>query len=456
MVRATDLLADLEALEDIYRALHPGLARYLSEGELAALFAGARRELARDQTLGEAFVAFTRLTAALKCGHSYPNFANQPRAIAEALLRGPRLPFRFRWLGDEMVVTDADAMPPGTVVESLGGVPARELLRALLPLARADGSNHAKRRAYLEVRGDGPNEAFEILAPLVFPRLWSTTVELAIRTPDGARRSLSLPTQPYAERAAVVAPDAPNAPLWRLELREHRGRRVGLLRMPSWVAYKTTWDWKAFVHATMRELAEAQVPGLVVDLRGNEGGNDVGDELIAHLIDRPQPRSTMARRVRFETVPAPLRSMLDTWDPSFFELGKEARDLGGGWRELPASDDEAIAPASPRYRGKVVVLVDAANSSATFQFASLVQRERLAVLVGSATGGNQRGINGGAFFFARLPRTKIEVDVPLIGTFPAGPAQDAGVTPDHIVEVTAAALAAGIDVQLNAALDLAR
>ena len=48
----------------------------------------------------------------------------------------------------------------------------------------------------------------------------------------------------------------------------------------------------------------------------------------------------------------------------------------------------------------MVVLVNAANSSATFQFAKLVKDNQLGTLVGQPTGGNQRGINGGAFFFA--------------------------------------------------------
>ena len=66
---------------------------------------------------------------------------------------------------------------------------------------------------------------------------------------------------------------------------------------------------------------------------------------------------------------------------------------------------------APRYTGRVWVLVGADNSSATFEFAQVVQRNRLATLVGQPTGGNQRGINGGAFFFVRLPKSGIELDL---------------------------------------------
>jgi Peptidase family S41 len=102
------------------------------------------------------------------------------------------------------------------------------------------------------------------------------------------------------------------------------------------------------------------------------------------------------------------------------------------------------------------VLTDAANSSATFSFAQRVKSTRVGKLVGEATGGNQRGINGGAFFFVRLPASGIEFDLPLIGTFPLQPAPDAGIEPDVKVDVAAVDIATGIDAAMERALALAQ
>ena len=64
------------------------------------------------------------------------------------------------------------------------------------------------------------------------------------------------------------------------------------------------------------------------------------------------------------------------------------------------------------------------------------KKYRLATVIGQTTGGNQKGVTAGAMFFMLLPNTKIEIDVPLIGTdlaiaktFP-----DAGVQPDVYVK----------------------
>jgi hypothetical protein len=99
----------------------------------------------------------------------------------------------------------------------------------------------------------------------------------------------------------------------------------------------------------------------------------------------------------------------------------------------------------------MAVLISPQNSSATFQFANLVRATGLGRLIGEPTGGNRRGINGGAFFFARLPESGLEFDLPLIGFYPATPEPDAGLLPDLTVANSAADIAAGFDRVLDTA-----
>jgi C-terminal processing protease CtpA/Prc len=122
----------------------------------------------------------------------------------------------------------------------------------------------------------------------------------------------------------------------------------------------------------------------------------------------------------------------------------------GFYRLTRFDDDErgsVIKPALPTFKGRVWVLVGASNSSATFEFAQTVQQNHLGTLVGQPTGGNQRGINGGAFFFLRLPGSKIELDLPLIGTFPDGERPDAGLEPGIKVIPTVDDIASGRDAR---------
>ena len=460
MLASADLLADVNILERAYKELHPGLYRYYTKEQIDATFAALRAEFGRDRSLGDAYLAFSIFAAKLKCGHSYPNFFNQTKEIKNSLFFGQdKLPFHFRWLDQKMVVvrnfsTDA-RIKPGTEIVSINGIAAKNVLAKPITVARADGSNDAKRVAYLEVLGNDRIEAFDVYFPLFFP-LTSTTYSLQVK-PPGSKKILGSAVEAlsYDKRLSsmnVRADDTnENAPAFDLT---YLDAKTAVLKMPGWALYNSKWDWKAFIDRSMDELIHKKIDNLIVDIRPNEGGLDVGDVLISRFIDRDIALSQTKRFVRYQKVPAELIPFLDTWDRSFDDWGRSAVDPKDGFFTLKRYDDDAsgslIRPSGKQYRGRVFVLVGAVNSSATFQFARTIKQNNLGTLVGQPTGGNQRGINGGAFYFLRLPRTKIEIDLPLIGQFAVGEAPDAGIEPDVYVKPTAADIAAGRDAELEA------
>jgi C-terminal processing protease CtpA/Prc len=166
--------------------------------------------------------------------------------------------------------------------------------------------------------------------------------------------------------------------------------------------------------------------------------------------------SQLQRFTRYRQVPDSLRPFLDTWDRSFDDWGTAATSSTarpGYFRLIRSGDDTAgsiIRPAATRYTGRVFALVGADNSSATFEFALALRDFGLGTLVGQPTGGNQRGINGGAFYFLRLPSSKIEVDLPIIGFFAPSRRPNAGIAPDVTVRTSALDVARGRDPELDA------
>lgn len=461
---AAGLRADVAILRRAYEALHPGLYRYQTKAEMDRRFAGLEAEFGRDRTLAETYLALSVFLATVRCGHTYANFFNQRPAVQDALLKGGRVPFYFRWVDGRMVVTrdftPGRRLAPGTEVLAVDGVPARAILARLLTVARADGGNDAKRVSYLEVAGRSRFEAFDVYLPLFFPARGETRT-FTVRAPGAARRErVELPLLSYEERAAAVGGGAPagdpSRPLWQVE---HLDPETAYLRMPGWALYNSKWDWQGFLEGAMDELVRRATPNLVIDLRGNEGGLDVGDHFLARLIERELPRDAAPQFVSYRAAPADLVPYLDTWDKSFLDWGAAAVPDGARRFRLvreKRGDAAVIAPRGPRYRGRVYVLIDAANSSATFAFAQKVKRARLATLVGQTTGGNQRGINGGAFFFLRLPNSGLEVDLPLIASFPERPLPDGGIEPDVFVRPRVSDIAAGVDTELEAVRALIR
>jgi hypothetical protein len=474
IIKSADLESDAAILRKAYEALHPGLYRYSSKTEMDAKFDALQKSLSRDLSLQDAYIAFSVFAAQVKCGHTYANFFNQNKSVAAALFQGHnRVPFYFRWLDQEIVVTmdftPSHKLPRGTRVLSINGTPVRAILDQLMTVARADGSNDAKRIAYLEVSGDSMYEAFDVYFPMFFPQK-SVAMQLVTQRPGEAKsQTLDVEALTFQQRIAPIK-------------EREAGRKGGngivfewqylddgtaYLRMPTWALYDSKWDWKTWLNARLDEIADKNSPALVVDLRGNEGGNDVGDEILKRLVRNDLRLSAYRRLVRYRQPPAELGPYLDTWDTSFKNWGTAAVELEQPWPTAPPvqyfaltkyddASGDVIRPVGKPFRGKLYVLIDANNSSATFQFAKSVQQNKLGTLIGQPTGGNQRGINGGAFFFLRLPKTQIEMDLPLIGNFPSSPQPDAGLAPDILVTPTLQDIIAGKDVEMEAVNALQR
>src|SRR6185295_1931300 len=233
--------------------------------------------------------------------------------------------------------------------------------------------NDAKRVDLLNVTGDSELETFDVYLPLFFPRtgpkLSLVVQPLAGKPFPSVVTALTFDERVAPIRARVQGRRGGDLPLWEFRF---LSPRVAYLGMPDWALYDSKWDWHGFLEDVFAQLDGKKPSHLVVDLRGNEGGLDAGDPILGHLVERSLHARPYERRVRYRSVAPELIPYLDTWDPSFKDWGDQAVDLHDGFfrlaRQGDAADGDLIRPLAPRFAGKVWVLIDAANSSATFQF----------------------------------------------------------------------------------------
>jgi hypothetical protein len=352
------------------------------------------------------------------------------------------------------VLASADpAVNPGDEILSVNGMQAGAMVAAMMPYLRADGSSDGKRLQQLN-HGRGDYSQMDIVWPLLSPPK-DGRYALEVLNKAGKRSTVTVVATTLARRDKALADQGikPPSEEWTFRI----DGKTATMTLPTFSFWKSDFDWEAFLDKAFAELDARRVPHLVIDIRANEGGDGaIGGKVLEHLVSKPLQFTSDQSTSAYERVPYILARYLDTWDYSFFDRTGQVEKISEGtaagkYRYLPnAGRSQTIVPVTRPYRGKTFVLISAENSSATFQFATLVKESGAATLVGQTTGGNQRGLNGGQLAWVVLPNSGVSVDIPLLATTYTSSTPDASITPVIMVMPSFEARAAGRDLEMEA------
>lgn len=447
---AKEAQRELRILKRGLTDLHAGLYRYQTPEQLDAELARAEALVADGSDAMEMYLIASRITAAVRCGHTWTNTVNQGQAVQRALATLPALPLRVRLLESRLLVTaSADPrVPVNAELLAIDGRTPAALIADFMPYLRADGGNDGKRLSQLD--SDENGGAMDRLLPLLHaPGAGGYT--LRIRPRGGKLREVMVTavTTGERERRLAAADDPMPGTDWRFEI----DGDTATLTLPTFAFWNDGFDWNGFLARSFATLHEKDIPNLILDLRQNEGGDDaIGRALMAHIISAPLTIPASRAETAYERAPYDLARYLDTWDFSFFDrTGQVVRGEGRNWRLREQAADRVVAPVAKPYRGKVVLLTGPQMSSAGYLIARDFKASGAATLIGRETGGNLRGLNGGQLAWMVLPISGVSVDIPLISGFAKTAQPDRGVLPDIAVRTRLEDVASGIDPDMLAA-----
>ena len=437
-LNADSLKADFKLFRDVLQRYHPGMYRYKHPYKVNADFDKSEKDFIASRDLKEAYLSLHRATSKIQCGHTYPNFWNQERSIREALFeQEDKLPFTLALVQDKMYVhkdVSGNRLKSCTEILTINGVPVADIVENLNHHRRLDGNNMAKFYIDFSITGEGKYEAFDVIFPMLYPPVngkYQLTVSYLER--DTIPIEVTAVSREKRKTLLNLVGDD-KAKLWKKYFAEDS---IATLKLGTFAVWNMKLDWKAYLENFFKETQEKNSKYLLLDLRGNEGGlMEVYWELFKYLTAEPLRLKRDSQGTVYEMVRNEFKPYLETYDPTFFDLtGKvtkkdydfyEFNDVGLKYLE--------VKPSQYAFDGEIFILIDSANSSATYYLAKFLKQNQLAKLIGAPTGGNMMGTNGGQFFLLKLPYTKLEVDVPLIAYHPHEDAEDGGLEPDILVE----------------------
>jgi C-terminal processing protease CtpA/Prc len=281
----------------------------------------------------------------------------------------------------------------------------------------------------------------------------SQTFAITARAADGTTVTATLPgvtaEQRKANRNEAAAPN--------LSLRFIKDPQIAEIRIRSFDGD----DYRAWMERTFRSLRDKGTKSLVIDLRGNGGGEDgYGALLVAYLTDKP---FRYFDHIRVKTVEPSFMNDTDLTPDDVRHLREgTAPDLAGGGSLVvtPTFSPEVALqqPAPHPFLGKTIVLINGRTFSTAADFCAVAHHLHLATFVGEETGGAYYGNNSGEMPDLTLPNSKLRVRIPLFeywNAVPGYPHRRRGVMPDVEVATTPALVLRGVDEQLDAAVKLA-
>ncbi len=422
-----ELMADAAILKSALDNLHPSILLHQSEDRYAENYAVFTKELTQVKTKEAAFLCFSRYINTIKCGHTYLNPFNQRDTLIDSLLQeNTLLPFGFTIQEEGLRINQSmvkDLKEEGDIIQ-INDIDVTTLCETILPYIKTDGNNLAKKVYDLSLDVESRYSYFDIYSALLFN--WQDSVTVTFTSGNTARIALVTKNQ----RDEALQQKGNNYDnLWHHSFEDD----YALLRLGTFVTWKMTIDWQAYLDDFFDEFHERGLENLIIDIQGNEGGSDVSPYLLKKIANKKGLFVKRSRTMAYTQVPDPLKPFLNTWSKWPYHPRLLTKRSKNGQRELRWLGRKKIIRKNKKAPKQTYLLVDAANSSNTFFLAENCKKNQYATLVGTETGGSLRGITGGQLFFLSLPNSKIVVDIPLIG-FHNVEEKDQGVLPDIVIE----------------------
>lgn len=461
LLSSDELKEDFQVIKNAILKVHPGLYRYNSELEIEKHLEILEAKFNQPLSYADAFLAISLFINSIKCDHTSASYWNQEGLMNSLLHRQKnRIPFTFLWLEEKMIVVKNASqtmdLRKGDEILSINGVEVKDILEAMLPYINADGNTLQNKVRKSEIDGFTFRfNAFDVLFPLLYPVKDDDFTLTVKKTENQDVTTIKVESMTSEERAKILASRYGDfakggQDLWSYKMLDNK---VGYLQIGSFDTGRFTLDWKSFL-AEAFSTFQAEAKDIIIDLRENQGGmDDASYELRKYLFKNKCKAEFFQSQSRFLVFPEEVKPFIKTWDYWFYNLQDDEHYQKGQYYVFPRDQkSQNLKPGKKTFRGNIYLLTSGNNVSGAFYLANIFRECQVGTIVGEETGGNLRGVNGGAILFLKPPNSRINVNLPVVGSFSKEAKADSGVVPDIIVRQTIKDLLEGKDTVLEKTL----
>ncbi|SDG90452.1 Peptidase family S41 [Dyadobacter soli] len=419
------LVSDLDMIRTSVVTLHPGLGRFEPREHFLHSLDSIRSVVAgRDSTTLMSFFRMVNpVLTKLRCGHT--KFFSPMKGFPFYFYTNSLMPVivRFDDSGGLLVTKSEYPQAVGKYITQVNGQPIDAILRALRAQMFVDGFVRSSADAQIQ-------QYFSAwYADFIQQNEGPFTVALA----DESNNRTSIDMKGIGTEAWQTL----NRGSSSLSTHNHLSfpsDSVARLRIATFYSTQGDKHFKRFLDSAFTAIDQRRVRRLIIDVRGNEGGNDaLGKELYAHIAlrDFRYYDHVEVKVRRKKDVPHRDNAYL----PRFIGLARLfiRKDASGRLQFRKHQNLGIHHPRRKAYTGEVVFLMDGLSYSVTAEFLAVARHQNRGLFVGEESGGAYQGNSSGTFAIYKLPATGLDLGIPLAGYYPAigtEPEKGRGVLPD--------------------------
>ena len=403
-----DMQHDFKQLRRILESEHCCLYEYTGKEEFDRIFDERFKLINRPMRYEEFFKIIAPITAKVGCMHTALWMPSGFFSLGSENL----FPLQVRLIENRLVVTDAYRaaleVPVGSIILEINGLPANQIMDELRAITSADALNPYFIDAQAEKR-------FPMFYASVFgfPEKYQVTYAL-----PGRKTRMTAELHPaYLGSVRKVIFANFNYPALNIEFMEDKNAAVMTVKTFSY--YDRVDYFKDFMDRSFRQIKEKGIENLVLDLRGNDGGDPFCAVILYSYLEKE---------------PAPY----------FAEPYGKYAELAN---PIPLPENH--------FSGNLYTLLDGRCGSTNGHFSALLKYHGLGKFVGTPSGSSYK-CNAGKNTQLQLDKTSIILTLGRSTYAAAVKGMDKAkpIMPDYPVRETYRDFLEGRDVYLEAALKL--
>jgi Peptidase family S41 len=413
---------DFEIFQKALEEAHPGLYSHVSKEKVTAKFSEASKSLNHDMTELEFRKIIANTISYIKDGHT--NAAPSDNLMHLLMTSAKMLPLKVHYLNNKLYTLYSlnNIIQKGSEILAINKKPAKDIINIIFSYLSSDGDMQTGKERSI-------SEWFSSYYYSFIEQPENFYIEYA--EPDNTKRKNVFISATSENKDSIFSTPYSSVADYSFEFINDT---VPLLTIRTF-GKQEGHDYSKFLDSSFEIIKNKKGGNLIIDLRGNGGGDDVyGSLLYSYIANQDFPYLkeliTVTDSITF--------LQYTNLDSSFNQYVKERVDkVNPHLFKVKNKYHPNLSPQKPQknsFSGNVYILINGGSFSTTRDFCSIVHTNKRGKFVGEETGGNYSGNCSEVFLPLTLPNTKIKVYIPLVKCINAvsdNASKTRGIRPDY-------------------------